>query len=265
MFDSFRRRIRYLRLSVTDRCNLRCVYCMPPEGIEWKRPEEILSFEEIEALVRVAVRFGFTKLRLTGGEPLVRKGILALIRRLAAIPGIEDYAMTTNGTLLAACAPALCRAGLQRINISLDTMDPERYCAITRGGRLDDARAGIEAACRAGFRQVKLNCVVERSPDEPDARAVAAYAAGRGLEVRFIRRMNPERGEFWSVIGGAGGRCAQCDRIRVSADGFVYPCLFSDIRYSVRERGAEQALRLAVQHKPASGRVSHHRLHAIGG
>ncbi len=265
MFDRFQRRINYLRISVTDLCNLRCVYCMPAEGVPLKRHEDILSFEEIEELTRVAVGLGVNKVRLTGGEPLVRRGILDLVRRVGAIPGIEDFALTTNGILLPTCATALREAGLHRVNISLDCLDPRRFQDITRWGRVEDTLAGIQAALAAGFRQVKINCVIEKSPDEPHARAVAAFSRERGIEARFIRKMDTGKGEFWPVIGGDGGHCETCNRLRVSSDGHVYPCLFSDLRYSVRERGAERALRAAVENKPKSGLRSKNQFYFLGG
>ena len=265
MFDRFQRSINYLRISVTDLCNLRCVYCMPVEGVALKRHEDILSFEEIEELTRVAVRLGVNKVRLTGGEPLVRRGILDLVRRLGCISGIDDFAMTTNGILLPEYAFALREAGLHRVNISLDCLDAERFRAITRCGRVDDSLAGIDAAVAAGFRQVKINCVVDESPDEPHARAVAAFGRDRGLDVRFIRKMDTDRGEFWRVFGGDGGHCESCNRLRVSSEGLVYPCLFNDLRYSVRELGAERAVRAAIEGKPASGHRSRNRFYALGG
>lgn len=265
MLDRFQRNIHSLRLSVTDLCNLRCVYCMPAEGVPLKPRRDILAFEEIEELVRAAAGLGFTKIRLTGGEPLVRNGILDLVRRVGRIPGITDYAMTTNGILLPRFAQGLKEAGLHRINISLDCVDPERFRAVTRCGRVQDTLAGIEAALAAGFRTVKLNCVVNESPDEPDARAVADLGRRLGLTVRFIRRMDTARGEFWPVFGGDGGRCGICNRIRVASDGRIYPCLFSDLNFSVRELGAERALRAAVEAKPAAGCRSENTFYALGG
>lgn len=265
MFDRHNRRIRYLRLSVTDLCNLRCVYCMPPEGVRRLNHDDILSFEEMAQVVRVAVRLGIDKVRLTGGEPLVRRDILSLVKMIAAIDGIHDFAMTTNGALLADFAENLRQAGILRLNISLDTLDSERYRRITRGGDLARALAGIEAALAAGFHVIKLNCVVQESPEEPDAKAVSAYALERGLRIQFIRQMDTAAGTFWPVIGGHGGHCAQCNRLRMSCTGFVYPCLFSDIRFSVRELGAEGALCAAAANKPVAGRKSRNSFSLIGG
>ncbi|MEI6563520.1 MAG: radical SAM protein [bacterium] len=265
MYDRFNRRIHYLRLSVTDLCNLRCTYCMPAEGVPLVRHDQILSFEEIAELARVAVELGVDKVRVTGGEPLVRRDIIELVRMLAAIPGIADFGMTTNGVLLARHAVALREAGLHRVNISLDTMDPARFQTITRCGRLEDTLAGIDAALAAGFRKVKLNCVVAVSPDEPDARSVARYAAQRNLEVRFIRKMDTVSGQFWRVVGGDGGHCQSCSRLRVSSLGRIYPCLFSDLYYDVRQLGPRAAILAAVEGKPEAGRTSENRFHHIGG
>lgn len=186
--DSFGRRIDYLRISVTDRCNLRCVYCMPPEGVEWKAHERILSFEEIERFAGIAAQEGISKIRLTGGEPLVRTGIVDHVRRLREITGIEAIALTTNGTLLARHAAALAEAGLKRINVSLDTLDPEVFARITRGGTIADVLTGIDAAFAAGMDPVKLNVVVVRSLDQ-DLAAFARMTFERPLHIRFIEYM----------------------------------------------------------------------------
>lgn len=265
MFDRFDRRIHYLRISVTDRCNLRCRYCMPAEGVVLARREEILTFEEIEALVATAVELGVDKVRLTGGEPLVRQGIVDLVGRLAVIPGLADFAMTSNGVLLKQYAQPLRAAGLRRLNISLDALDAARFREISRVGDIRQVLEGIEAAVQAGFERIKLNCVVEHSADEPDARAVAEYARRHGLELRTIRRMDLKNGHFWPIQGGGGGHCEACSRLRVSSDGRIFPCLFSNISYSIREHGAENALRLAVENKPEAGHRSDMGIHALGG
>lgn len=265
MLDRYNRRIHYLRISVTDLCNMRCVYCMPPEGVKKAHHVEILSFEEIEEVVRVAVRLGVDKVRLTGGEPLVRRDIIKLIRMLAAIEGISDFAMTTNGALLAGVATELRKAGIMRLNISLDTLDPDRYRLLTRGGELASVLNGIREAKKAGFSRMKLNCVVKVSPDEPDAKAVGIFAKEQHIGVQYIRQMDTATGRFWRVIGGSGGHCEQCNRLRLSSSGLIYPCLFSDLSFSVRELGAERALRSAVDGKPVSGQKSKNQFYAIGG
>ncbi len=266
MVDSFGREITYLRISVTDRCNLRCTYCMPPEGIKLLRHQDILSFEEIVEVARAAVEMGVTKVRVTGGEPLVRRGVEALVEMLSRVAGIEDLCMTTNGTLLAGRAQALADAGLHRVNISLDATDPDRFAGITGGGDVASVLAGIDSARGAGLRPIKLNCVVRESSDEPDARDVARFARERNLDVRFIRRMEFEAGKFSVVEGGSGGDCEHCNRLRLSSDGFIRPCLFSDIEFSVRDLGPRQALEQAVRHKPESGlHCTNNLMSRIGG
>lgn len=264
MFDCFNRHINYLRISVTDLCNLRCTYCMPAEGVKRKAHQDILSFEEIEAFTRMAVDMGIHKVRLTGGEPLVRHGILDLVKRLGAIPGIQDFAMTTNGVLLPPYARGLRDAGLHRVNISLDTLNSERFRQITRCGHLPDVLSGIDAALEVGF-PVKLNCVIEASPEEEDARSVSEFAQARGLELRYIRQMDTAKGEFWRVLGGDGGHCKTCNRLRLSSDGNVLPCLFSDLSYNIRKMGMREALLSAVKNKPECGKCSENKFYAIGG
>jgi len=266
MKDRFGRDITYLRISVTDRCNLRCVYCMPEEGVPALSHDEILRFEEITEVAKKAVSMGVFKIRLTGGEPLVRRGVPALVRMLRDIPGVRDLAMTTNGILLGEFAQQLADAGLMRANVSLDTLRPERFFEITRGGELKQVLAGIEAARKSGLLPIKLNCVVSESVDEPDARDVLKFGREQDLEVRFIKRMDSATGKFSVVIGGAGGDCPRCNRIRLSANGLVRPCLFADIGFSVRELGAEKALLRAIRQKPESGGpCSHNWIRATGG
>ncbi|MEI6211705.1 MAG: radical SAM protein [bacterium] len=265
MYDSRNRRIHYLRISVTDRCNLRCTYCMPEEGVAIVPHASILTYEEIAELVRQGVELGIDKVRLTGGEPLLRRNIVDLVATLAAIPGLRDLAMTTNACRLAELATPLKKAGLPRLNISLDTLDPARFTQNTRGGNLQEVLAGIEAARAAGFHPIKLNCVVTESPAEPDALAVAAFGQARGLTVRYIRRMDTRQGRFWQVVGGEGGLCSACNRLRVSSDGRIFPCLFNDSSYSIRELGAREALLAAVRNKPHAGTASANRFYHMGG
>ncbi|MDX9904434.1 MAG: radical SAM protein [Bacteroidales bacterium] len=266
MLDRFDRTINYLRISVTDRCNLRCRYCMPAEGVKLIRHEDILTYDEITEFTRVAVAAGINKVRVTGGEPLVRKGITNLISMLAAIEGITDLSMSTNGIFLADYADGLAAAGLMRVNISLDTLDAEKYRYVTRGGDINAVFRGIEAAQRAGLRPVKINCVIKTTPEEEDARAVANFCVEKGLEVRFIRQMDLAHGTFSVVHGGTGGHCARCNRLRLTPEGLLKPCLFSDIGYSIRELGAEEAIRLALINKPEKGTVNHlNGFYNIGG
>jgi len=267
MYDQYNRQINYLRVSVTDRCNLRCNYCMPQEGIKLLRHEEILSFEEIFDLVKIAVEeFGFAKVRLTGGEPLLRKDIMVLVKRLGEINAIKDYTLTTNGILLTQYARELKAAGIKRINISLDTLDQERYTRLTCGGKITGALGGIEAAISAGFNPIKINCVVEDNHHEPDAQAVAEFAHKRGLSVRYIKKMDLGRGIFGVVNGGTGGDCQACNRLRLSSDGNIYPCLFNSLCFSVRELGSREALRRAIAAKPLRGESSkHNAFYRLGG
>jgi cyclic pyranopterin phosphate synthase len=196
--DNYGRTHGDLRVSVTDRCNLRCYYCMPVEGVEFRPHAAILSFEEIERLVRAAARLGIRKLRLTGGEPLVRKGVCRLVEMLAVVPGIEEIAMTTNGALLAEYAPRLAAAGVGRLNISLDTLDRRRFIEISRCDDLPRVLEGIAAACRAGFRQLKLNTVAIRGRTEEDAVPLALFARELGVELRFIEFMPADGGDRWT-------------------------------------------------------------------
>ncbi len=266
MYDSFKRKITYLRVSVTDRCNLRCSYCMPECGITPLHHSEVLSFEEIIQVVRYAVAQGVNKVRITGGEPLVRKNIAELVKNLAAIPGLNELAMTTNGILLDRFAHELKGAGLQRVNISLDSVDPERFRQITRFGNLEDVFRGIAAARKAGLEPIKINCVVHKSTDEPDAQGVKAFCKREGLQVRFIKEMNLQTGQFSRVIGGDGGHCAICNRIRLTANGDLKPCLFSDLAYNVRTLGIETAFAAVVKNKPACGSANHkNQFNNIGG
>jgi GTP 3',8-cyclase len=266
MFDSYNRRINYLRISVTDRCNLRCTYCMPAEGIALMQHNDILSFEEIIDVVDAALALGVDKIRITGGEPLVRKGIVTLIQMIALKPGVQDLGMTTNGQLLETFAQPLKDAGLHRVNVSLDTMDPERYRQVTRGGEIENVLKGIEASVKAGLSPVKINCVIVKSPAEPDAVEVAEFGKKLGLQVRFIRQMDLEKGEFYIVDGGSGGDCSTCNRLRLTANGMIKPCLFNDMEYNIRELGAYEALQLALGNKPSCGTINRHsEFYNIGG
>ncbi|MBT3751516.1 MAG: radical SAM protein, partial [Bacteroidetes bacterium] len=190
MLDRYKRQISYLRISVTDRCNLRCTYCMPAEGVVPMSHNDILSYDEILDLVKVAVESGINKVRITGGEPLVRKGIVSLVEMIAGVKGITDLAMTTNAILLDEFAKDLKTAGLQRVNISLDTLDPDNYAKITRGGNIQQVFNGIKAAEDAGLWPIKINCVITQSSDEPDALMVRDFAERNGYEIRFIHLMD---------------------------------------------------------------------------
>lgn len=253
MYDRFNRPINYLRISVTDRCNLRCRYCMPEEGIHLLGHEDILTFDEITDFTKTAVANGITKVRITGGEPLVRKGIVTLVSMIAGISGIKDLSMTTNGTLMDQFANDLYKAGLHRINISLDTVDPQKYSYITRKGNLNDVLKGIEAAIKANLIPIKINCVIRESKSEKDAREVAEFCKSNGLDLRYIREMDLVKGTFSTVDGGSGGNCSVCNRLRLTSNGKLKPCLFNNAEFDIRELGYEKAIELAVNMKPEQG------------
>ena len=315
MKDRYGRTIKYLRLSVTDLCNCRCVYCMGENGVPRLPHSAILSFEEIEEIVRAAVSLGVTKVRLTGGEPLVRRGIDELVRRLRGIEGVEELAMTTNGARLAEYAEALKEAGLDRLNVSLDTLDPEKFRRITRIGELRDTLDGLDAARRAGFERIKLNTVLMGGVNDDEIAEIAALAKDGAFDVRFIelmpigectdwdrRRFLPaervleympkgERvpsdgvAELWRPAGFRGTVglirplshrfCADCDRIRVTADGCLKPCLHSAREIPLRGKHGEalvSTIAEGMQTKPrehhmADGHASESRrgMNRIGG
>jgi cyclic pyranopterin phosphate synthase len=256
VLDRFNRNINYLRISVTDRCNLRCSYCMPEEGIQLLRHAEILTFDEITGFTKVAVENGVSKVRITGGEPLVRRGITALVRMISDLNGITDLSMTTNGILLKDFAFELKAAGLHRVNISLDTIDPDKFAEITRGGNIDKVFEGINAAKEAGLLPVKINCVVKQSRDEEEAQGVTQFCKENDLAIRYIRQMDLVKGHFSIVEGGIGGDCQLCNRLRLTANGKLKPCLFSNIEFDIRSLGYDLALQQAIELKPECGSVN---------
>ena len=195
--DRHGRPLRHLRLSVTDHCNLRCRYCMPAEDYVWLPREDILRFEEIERLARIFLSLGVDRIRLTGGEPLLRRELEGLIQRLAALPGLRDLALTTNGVLLAGRARALRQAGLQRLTVSLDTLRPERFHALTQRDGLDGVLAGIEAARLAGFQPLKLDTVLIRGFNDDEIGPLLAWARDGGMELRFIEYMDVGGARDW--------------------------------------------------------------------
>ena len=195
--DSYGRKINYLRLSVTDRCNLRCRYCMPAQGVPHKEPHEILRYEALLRIARAAVAIGIEKVRITGGEPLVRPGIIAFLSQLATIPGLRHVALTTNGLLLPGMAADLYRAGVQRLNISLDSLRPDRFALITRGGDVGMALEGIGAALSAGFPPPKINMVVMRGINDDELFDFAALTLSQGVAVRFIEYMPAVYDDHW--------------------------------------------------------------------
>lgn len=216
LVDSYGRVHRDLRISVTDRCNFRCTYCMPEEGLDWVARDQVLTFEEIERVARVCVeRFGFDSIRLTGGEPTVRAHLPVLVAKLAALD--VDLAMTTNGSVLATLAPALRRAGLDRVNISLDSLRPQRFAALTRRDDLPAVLAGIDAALAAGFDLVKLNVVCMDGVNDDEVVDFATFGRERGVEVRFIEFMPLDADHSWSAVQVVPG-----ERI-IAAISEVYP------------------------------------------
>lgn len=212
LVDPFGRTIDYLRLSVTDRCNLRCVYCLPPQGIGWTRRDDLLSDEEMETLVSCAAGLGIGKFRITGGEPLVRPGLVSLVARLAGVRGLEDLSLSTNGMLLSPLAGALARAGLRRVNVSLDTLRPERFRRIARFGRLETVLGGVEAALAAGLSPVKINMVVMRGENDDEIADFVELARRLPVHVRFIELMPMGdagffRRERWLPLPEIRSRC----------------------------------------------------------
>jgi cyclic pyranopterin phosphate synthase len=226
---------------------------MPEKGVDLIKHDEILSFEEIVEFVETSVEMGIDKVRITGGEPLVRKGIVDLVKMISQIKGIKDFAMTTNGVFLDRFAKPIAEAGLHRVNISLDTLNPEKFKKLTRIGNLSTVLKGIDAAQEAGLTPIKINCVIKKSPMEEDAQAVAAFCNEKNLKVRFIKEMDLETGIFSKVIGGDGGHCATCNRLRLTANGKIKPCLFSDIEIDIKELGPKNAILKAIGEKPRSG------------
>ena len=250
MYDHYNRKITYLRISVTDRCNFRCTYCMPEGGVELKGHGDILSFDEITEVVKIGAQLGISKIRLTGGEPLVRKDLPKLVKMIAEVEGINDIALTTNGVFLPEFAGELRAAGLNRINISLDTLNPGKFNKISRTGNVEQVLKGIDAALDAGLLPVKINFVRIAGVNEEDEKEVRDFCKSRNLQIRFIRQMNLKTGEFSEVEGGLGGVCSICNRLRLTADGFLVPWLHSGLRFNIRELGIREAYRHAVELKP---------------
>ncbi len=218
LIDAFGRRLTYLRVSVTDRCNLRCTYCLPADTEFPFGDRAFLSPAEIEAIVGSLARLGIRRVRLTGGEPLVRRDLLEIVRRVKALPGIENLALSTNGIGLARLAPELKAAGLDRVNISMDTLDPERFREITRRGNLEEVWEGVEAALAAGLEPVKLNAVLLADGGEEDAERLAALTLHRPLHVRFIELMGTASNQHLQPE-----RYLSCDEVRVRLESRFGP------------------------------------------
>jgi GTP 3',8-cyclase len=312
MQDQFERQINYLRISITDRCNLRCKYCMPSAGVPWMPHSDILSFEEILRLMRISTQLGFHRFRITGGEPLVRKGILDFLREGSQIPGVDDLMITTNGILLPEMAFDLKAAGVQRVNISLDTMNPERFREITRGGDVSKVIQGVLRSLEAGMNPVKINVVVVRDFNTQELPNFITWAKQYPVHIRFIELMpigssSERRSDFVPIqemkdilgikqyvpvkdIQGGGPAeyfrpngfqgsigfisalsrhfCSSCNRIRLTADGKLRPCLHSNLEIDLREalRNGSSDMELldrfaqAVWRKPAEHHMNEEAL-----
>lgn len=318
LVDPKGRRIEYLRISITDRCNFRCIYCQSKGPFKFLPHEEILTFEEIESIVRVGVKLGVKVVRLTGGEPLLRKGIVELVARLAKIPGLEDLSLTTNGYFLSELVKPLKEAGLKRINISLDTLSEEKFSELTGGFSLKKVMEGLYLSLSAGFTAVKINSVIIRGFNDEECEELAKLSIELPVEVRFIEFMPVGKNSLWDEsrvvpiseikerverlgkllpaekVGkgpaavfrfeGAKGKvgfisplsshfCGSCNRLRITADGRLRPCLFSDEEINLKDylRGKkgslEEAFREALRIKPEIGvKASTQRpMRAIGG
>ena len=295
MTDPFGRSITYLRISVTELCNLRCRYCMPEEGVCKKSHTDMLTEEEMIQAIEAAASLGITKLRITGGEPLVKKNILSICRRAAAVPGIREVCLTTNGILLPELAVPLKEAGVSRLNLSLDTLDPKKYTDITRNGSLDAFWKGFHAAMDAGFQKIKLNAVLIGGFNTDEIVPLAELTKQYPVDMRFIEMMPmcdsadfpqeayipitrvleklpdaqpvPKDGgvaKLYRLPGALGNIglispvsahfCGECNRIRLTADGKVKPCLHSDAEYSLKGLsfdGMREQLERAIRNKPS--------------
>jgi len=238
---------------------------MPAQGATLLPRDDILSFEEIVAFIKIAVKKGIDKVRLTGGEPLVKRDIISLVAMISKIEGIHDFAMTTNGSFLVKYAQPLKDAGLHRINVSLDTLNESDFKQVTRGGDLDAVLKGIIHAKKVGLDPIKLNCIIKESPDEASAISVAAFAKKHDCDIRYIREMSMHQGTFWKVLNGDGGHCETCNRLRLSSDGRLYPCLFNNKSYSIKDLGYENAIDMAINEKPESGQKNTNQFYKLGG
>ncbi|MEN6621855.1 MAG: radical SAM protein, partial [Smithella sp.] len=250
--DKFNREINYLRISVTDRCNLRCIYCMPEEGMQLKQHREILRYEQIEQIVKEAAGLGFNKVRLTGGEPLVKKDIEILIERLAGIEGIRELCLTTNGILLVQKAKLLRQAGLTSLNISLDTLQPEKYREITRIGNLTDVLNGIDAAIDEGFK-IKINMVVIKDKNENEIEDIKKFCQEKNIRTQLINHYSLRQNKNDDYIFDRPPKCKNCNRIRLLSDGVLKPCLHSDIEYKINFADVRESLKKAILSKPERG------------
>jgi len=318
MLDSYGRNINYLRISITDLCNLRCRYCMPEKGVTKMGYDEILRLEEIYELTRIFVSLGVNKIRITGGEPLIRKGAINLIENIGSLEGIKDFAMTTNGIFLKKYAKDLKRAGLNRVNISLDTLDEKKYYDITKGGCLKDVLEGIEEAKRVGLTPIKLNTVLVGGVNDNEIEDFVNLTKNEEIDIRFIELMPIGQAKDWSLdkfisnkvvlekvkdlkevtrediaspakyykLPNGKGKvglinpitckfCDSCNRIRLTADGKVKPCLHSNDEIDLRTplRNGEDVKEIIVnliknkpkEHNLEEGKYIKRNMTAIGG
>ncbi len=255
MLDLYNRKITYLRISVTDRCNLRCTYCMPEEGVPWVPHDTILRFEEIEEIVRVAASLGVKKIRITGGEPLIRKGVPSLIGNLKKIEGIEFVGITTNGTLLRSLKKELARSGVDRVNVSLDTLDGALYKKVTRGGSIEQVIDGIEAMGEAGI-PIKINMVVQESTSEREIADMKEFAEQHGATLQLIKEYRLTDQKSNSIAYHRPPPCDGCNRIRILANGTLKPCLHSNIEIPIDMDNIRHSLEQVVEAKPLHGTKS---------
>ncbi len=255
MLDSYNRTIEYLRISVTDRCNLRCRYCMPEEGVCKKDHGEIVSYEMIRRVVEAAIPLGITKVRITGGEPLVRKGIVGLVETLSGLKGLRELTMTTNGILLPRFAKDLKQAGMNRINVSLDTLDPEKYHWLTRGGKFEDVLKGLDSLDAAGFTHTKINMVLMPDFNEMEVSLMQKFCSTRGIALQRIHHyyLGDYQSIDFSVEAERPKSCRLCNRIRMTADGMLKPCLFSEQEIPIDPKDIAGSLVMAIRGKPAHG------------
>ena len=266
MLDQFNREIHYLRISITDKCNLRCTYCMPEEGVPFKPHSAIMSFEEIVKVVESSAKLGINKIRLTGGEPLVRKDVVELIRMTKAVEGIDHLGMTTNGVLLDKLAQPLRDAGLDSINISMDTLNPERYKKITRIGDISYTLKGIDAAIAAGFKKIKINVVVMDDTPDNEIKEMEKFCDEKGLTLQLINHYDLSAEKQNTYKFDRPPKCAVCNRIRLTADGILKPCLHSNQEIPVNPEDIISSLKETILVKPENGSVCTNRsMIEIGG